>query len=753
MSMTEAPIFPPPPLCVVPLKETVCSGFGYSTDCYEAYKADSPFGKGIILGHAIVFVCLIVIGFANLFFYYNGAREIWGQSMVLTSSFYAILTSSFALCRSVWMLSRPLFIGAAMHNFFEWCIVIQLSFNTVRKQRKYVVLATAFILVIISLVSLVPDLKAVTLLEQSCGVMLDLGLPLMFLRKWIYENRQLYRLPALAHSIHFVFTILPLIFANFFVGEISWVTTFGLEFLIYVSTPITHILYLIWSVEFDNKKRIQQDRDMAKRRVSRDEANTLENADVLQRPEKYLFISFFLGLIPLVVIPNYILSPCPSDKFCKQNPTVFRTTSVNVYDGFGRAFQDRIAHYKLIENGTSARGNKKYELTKSISNPTQYNIFEEWASEKDYEAWVEGGLPSQVFRKDGPMGDIINGSMQAAGYRKPAPSSCHDEVHVGFFVDVKSSCRQVWSVITNFENDCSWIQDCLYVSTDPQNPKIRNLTMVDGEVLVQKLLYVKHDEFGYQLLPGSPALPGYKGVVTRTRSKVPGMGCGVGFKYQLHKGNFWEEQVESMYTTQQRSTIPYIRHLFANPGSWVDPKFEVEIVNGYIRHEALSGAHSSLANAARLNAPSNISKVQIAVEDRLKALAHEWFRIVEDPKRDAEPAREILAQNFSLLMSGTNIKTFEGFEAWLRGPADLVRASTHIIDSFNFESTSNKTHRVTMVLSWNGILRSNGEQWISQTEHIWNVVDHEDDNFARIKKLEVQILVPFSPLDSCLLPA
>jgi len=393
------PVFPP--FCLVPLQETTCSGLGLSFECFEAYKKDSPFGSGIRMGHFIVFLALNMIGVAFLCSYYNRTRRIWQQSMLLFTAFYAIFTSSFALCRAVWMLSRPLFIGAALHNLFEWFILIQLFSNTVQRQKMYVVRAVTFILAIISLVSLVPNLKAVTLLEQSCGVMLDLGLPVMFSQKWLLEGRDLYKYPAIAHGIHWMFTILPLIFANFFVGEISWMTTFGLEFLVHVSTPITHILYLNWSVGFDEEKRAIQDQDMRRRHISRDEANTLENGDVLERPGKTLAVCWIIGLFFLVGIPQYVLSPCPPNNFCTADPTFYGTAVVQVYPGLEQAFEDRLEKYKLIQKGQSASGNIEYQFTRSLSNPSQYRFFEVWSSIKDVEAWINSGIPSQVFREDG----------------------------------------------------------------------------------------------------------------------------------------------------------------------------------------------------------------------------------------------------------------------------------------------------------------------------------------------------------------
>ena len=131
-------------------------------------------------------------------------------------------------------------------------------------------------------------------------------------------------------------------------------------------------------------------------------------------------------------------------------------------------------------------------------------------------------------------------------------------------------------------------------------------------------------------------------------------------------------------------------------------------------------------------------------ENRTLALTHYWLALIEDPARNAEPVREILAKDFTLNFSSGPITEFEGFEAWLAGPASAVRASTHRIEKFKAEEVGENAYRVTMEFPWNGILPDE-TQMIARTRHTWLVEDDPTERFARIKRMDVEVLEPFRP--------
>ena len=129
--------------------------------------------------------------------------------------------------------------------------------------------------------------------------------------------------------------------------------------------------------------------------------------------------------------------------------------------------------------------------------------------------------------------------------------------------------------------------------------------------------------------------------------------------------------------------------------------------------------------------------------NRLKSVLHYWLAIIEDPKRDAAPVREILAEDFVLNFSSGPITSYEGYEAWLKGPGSQVSASTHSVTDFDFEQLGEGIYRMNATLDWQGIL-PNGNEMVARTRHTWTVEDDPSERFARIKTVDVDLLVPFS---------
>ncbi|MCY6380752.1 hypothetical protein [Hoeflea prorocentri] len=130
--------------------------------------------------------------------------------------------------------------------------------------------------------------------------------------------------------------------------------------------------------------------------------------------------------------------------------------------------------------------------------------------------------------------------------------------------------------------------------------------------------------------------------------------------------------------------------------------------------------------------------------NRMRSLVHYWLALIEDPSRNPEPVKEILADDFSLNFSSGAITDFDGFKAWLTGPASAVVASTHKISDFSQESVGDNEYRVSMTFDWNGILPDQTEM-TAKTRHTWLVVDDPSERFARIKTVDVEVIEPFRP--------
>ena len=74
--------------------------------------------------------------------------------------------------------------------------------------------------------------------------MLDFAIPVMFVSQLFdSEKRKVYMYAAAAHTVHLFGTILPLVFAIYFSGNISWFSDFFLEILIseyYGAIPVCY---------------------------------------------------------------------------------------------------------------------------------------------------------------------------------------------------------------------------------------------------------------------------------------------------------------------------------------------------------------------------------------------------------------------------------------------------------------------------------------------------------------------------------
>ena len=128
-------------------------------------------------------------------------------------------------------------------------------------------------------------------------------------------------------------------------------------------------------------------------------------------------------------------------------------------------------------------------------------------------------------------------------------------------------------------------------------------------------------------------------------------------------------------------------------------------------------------------------------ENRLASLMHYWLAIIEDPARDPEPVREILADEFSLNFSIGGITDFEGFRDWLAGPGSQISASTYAIKNLSHEELGDNVYRLSAGLDWQGIL-PDGREVEANTRHVWIVVDDPSERFARIKQVDVEAIRP-----------
>ncbi|WP_284379639.1 hypothetical protein [Amylibacter marinus] len=136
--------------------------------------------------------------------------------------------------------------------------------------------------------------------------------------------------------------------------------------------------------------------------------------------------------------------------------------------------------------------------------------------------------------------------------------------------------------------------------------------------------------------------------------------------------------------------------------------------------------------------------VDAYADNRVRSLVHYWLALIEDPSRNPEPVREILADGFSLNFSSGAITDFDGFKAWLAGPGSQIEASTHVISGFSVFENADGTYAMTAVFDWAGIL-PDGNELVAKTRHNWTVTNDVAERFARILTVDVEVLEPFRP--------
>ena len=129
--------------------------------------------------------------------------------------------------------------------------------------------------------------------------------------------------------------------------------------------------------------------------------------------------------------------------------------------------------------------------------------------------------------------------------------------------------------------------------------------------------------------------------------------------------------------------------------------------------------------------------------NRVSSLVHYWMALIEDPSRNAEPVKEILASEFSLNFTSGSITSYDQFSEWLAGPGSQVVASTHAISNLETEEITEGVFSATMDLDWNGIL-PNSSEMVAKTRHRWVIEDDPTRRFAQIRTMDVEILEPFA---------
>jgi hypothetical protein len=350
------------------------------------------------------FLVLFVLGMSALS--YIPSPWEWKDSMKLTCALYSVETSFFAIFRFYLGFSKPLLIGAAMHNLFEWSIVLHVMNETKMFSHFFrnMQMASIWIVAVVCIAIMIPNLLLAFLVEQTTGIMLDFGMPLMFLSQIFNsttdkEVKRFYMLPAIAHTVHLVFTIIPLVTANFFVGTVSWYSSFWNEIAIYISAPVTHLLYIVWSHQVDE---IRQNYALTVGKTKHD--FLLPETYRCKGAAKFIGVGFIMGLFMLLGVPALIGQCTMEPPVCIPTGPITGTSVALINRGYEDIFVDLIEKAKLVESARKFKGNVNYKLVQSPINPREFHLIQNWETSNA----VNVGRNSTVFVfRHGHEGDFI----------------------------------------------------------------------------------------------------------------------------------------------------------------------------------------------------------------------------------------------------------------------------------------------------------------------------------------------------------
>lgn len=515
------------PRCIIMHPVGECTWLGVTVKCLPAIDLHGPWN--FLLAHWLLAGALFTIGFINLF------KADWKKNFVTTAatSGYAIVTGAFAIARAQYGVSKPLLVGAALHNLFEWIFVATITQAKWANKKRMIVKTSLWIGLVITVVVLIPDTKIATLVEQSVGIMLDFFLVLAFFELAVMgpdsEVRSFYLLPFISVAVHLFFTILPLVFANFAVGATDYFV-FVNESMIYVSPLVTHGIYYVWGQRVDKRW---------------DTAGNIEPRFMVKSAKFKMAMAFGMGLIPLLGISSHSGS-------CIAPTALTGTTIARVNPGLGDAFIDRIAQFKLVETAKEADGCIDYVLTRNIQDPDEFRFIEKWESAEAVTQWMQRGLPVELFRNDPVMHQLlVGGQLQVQGAYMDVQTP-KEVTHGGVWFTMGAKCDKVWSVVGNW-SDCSWVIGC--TRAEVLKPTLRVLHFGEATNLTVTLHELNDNAMSLRY-----GFPGHEGHVTLYNNASSG-GCDATYAFNTAGG---VEKVGDVYADFLHNRVPLLQKMFSS---------------------------------------------------------------------------------------------------------------------------------------------------------------------------------------------
>ncbi len=123
--------------------------------------------------------------------------------------------------------------------------------------------------------------------------------------------------------------------------------------------------------------------------------------------------------------------------------------------------------------------------------------------------------------------------------------------------------------------------------------------------------------------------------------------------------------------------------------------------------------------------------------NRAKSLMHYWLANMEQLDGNVKPFEELLADDFILYFSTSSpINTIAKLETWLNGTPKQLKQSNHHPENFVVKELGANEYEMTVEFNWYGIANDD-KKITSRTKHVWHIIDHPDDRFAKIKRVDV----------------
>ncbi len=129
--------------------------------------------------------------------------------------------------------------------------------------------------------------------------------------------------------------------------------------------------------------------------------------------------------------------------------------------------------------------------------------------------------------------------------------------------------------------------------------------------------------------------------------------------------------------------------------------------------------------------------------NRVNSFMYYWLANMEQLDGNITPFKELLTDDFELNFTSGQVNNIEDFEKWLNNAPKQLNQSSHHPKDLTIEVVNETTYIVSVVFDWFGIAK-NGQKMKAITQHNWIIVDNINERFARIKKMDVGLIEPFS---------